>query len=227
MDGEFQTAYRAAKDLESHAHSQAFVATQILVLSRFARWNKVLALSQPQEKLRGLTFFWRYARGCAFASKGQPQKASEERAAMDAVYQQIPPGRAFGMFFNDWSTLHELASDALNARIAVARHDAATAIEYWRQGVAVQDQMNFDDLPDWYYPLRESLGAQLFRCGQLAEAERVFREDVVRNPRNPRSLFGLWKVLECEKRTADAGWVKREFQAAWKGAASDLRIEDF
>ena len=35
----------------------------------------------------------------------------------------------------------------------------------------------------------------LFRAGKFAEGETVFREDLHRNPHNPRSLFGLWKSV--------------------------------
>ena len=227
MDGEFGTAYRAAKELEPSTHSQAFKTALILVLLRFGHWGELVAQPEPEMRLNGVVFFWHYARGCGFAQKGDLKRAVDERAAMEEVYGQIPPGRAFGMFFNDWSTLHDLALNALDARIAAAQHWDECAIRCWRRGIAVQDNMNFDDLPDWYYPLRESLGAQLFRCGRFAEAEQVFRDDLARTPRNPRSLFGLWKTLEAEKQETDASWVRQQFEAAWKGAGDALRLEDF
>jgi len=45
--------------------------------------------------------------------------------------------------------------------------------------------------------IRDRLGAALLRNKQAPEAEQVFREDLERNPRNPRSLFGLSKALEA------------------------------
>ncbi len=47
----------------------------ILVPVRFAKWDDVLAIAAPDAKLKGLTFFWHYARGCAFAAKKQTQQA--------------------------------------------------------------------------------------------------------------------------------------------------------
>ena len=102
---------------------------------------------------------------------------------------------SFGTFFNDWSTLHTLAAETLSARIAAAGGDANAAVGHWRHAVAIEDAMNFDDVPDWYYPIRESLGAALLKNKQAPEAEQVFREDLKRNPRNPRSLFGLSNCL--------------------------------
>jgi cytochrome c-type biogenesis protein CcmH/NrfG len=77
--------------------------------------------------------------------------------------------------------------------------------------------MNFDDVPDWYYPVRESLGAALLRNKRAAEAEQVFRDNLKRNPRNPRSLFGLCRALEAQQKAYQAGEVRQSFQAAWKG----------
>ena len=234
MDGEFDAAFKTAGDLETQGRGlieqmpylEGYLAPVLFVQLRFAHWDTILALPAPEEKLRGMTFFWHYARGCAFASKGHAEKAGAELDAMEQVYKELPPGPAFGMT-NDWSTMHNMAAHSLNARISAARGDFASAADQWRTAIAAEDDMHYHEPPDWYYPMRESLGAALLRGGQLAEAEKAFREDLDRNPRNPRSLFGLWKTLEAEQKTADADWVRQAFEAAWKGGANQLRIEDF
>jgi TolA-binding protein len=87
--------------------------------------------------------------------------------------------------------------------------------------------MAYNEPPDWYYPVRESLGAALLRSGKPAAAEVVFREDLKQHPNNPRSLFGLWKSLEAQQKTAEAQTVHAAFDKAWKNADVQLRIEDF
>ena len=69
------------------------------------------------------------------------------------------------------------------------------------------------------------MGAALLRAGQAAEAEQVFREDLKRNRRNGRSLFGLMESVKAQKKGTEAELVSREFARAWKQAAA-LRIED-
>ena len=93
--------------------------------------------------------------------------------------------------------------------------------------MAIQDAMSYDDPPEWFYPVRESLGAALLANGQAAEAEKTFREDLERNPRNPRSLFGLWQALLAQKKSVDADWVHRQFVEAWKYSDSEARLSDF
>jgi hypothetical protein len=58
---------------------------------------------------------------------------------------------------------------------------------------------------DWLLPTREHLGAVLMRAGRAADAEKVFRADLERNRQHPRSLFGVWKALERQGKTAQSG----------------------
>ena len=52
------------------------------------------------------------------------------------------------------------------------------------------------------------------------------RDDLERNPRNPRSLFGLAEALTRQKRDYDASWVRQQFETAWQGADVTLKVED-
>ena len=54
----------------------------------------------------------------------------------------------------------------------------------------MQDALVYEEPPIWYFPVRESLGAQLLAMGRTQEAEAVYREDLRINPGNPRSLYG-------------------------------------
>ena len=79
----------------------------------------------------------------------------------------------------------------------------------------------------WFYPVRESLGAAFLAAGRPADAERVFREDLEKHPRNARSLFGLQASLAKQGRDSEAVLVQGEFDAAWKNADTKLTLDDF
>ncbi|MBI4469542.1 MAG: hypothetical protein HY650_09510, partial [Acidobacteria bacterium] len=119
-----------------------------------------------------------------------------------------------------------LASIVLDARLVTAKGDAKAAIDHWKRAVVAQNLLAYDEPPAWYYPVRESLGAALYLNQQYAEAEQVFRTELERNPRSGRALFGLWESLKAQKKLVDAGWVAREFDAAWKEAEVRLRMDD-
>ena len=56
----------------------------------------------------------------------------------------------------------------------------------------------------------------------IREAEQVFRDDLKRNPKNPRSLWGLSRALRAQKKNAAP--TVAEFQKSWRGGA--LKLED-
>jgi tetratricopeptide (TPR) repeat protein len=228
--GRFEDASRAANLLAANAApavqvmpmmADYFMPVQLYVLLRFQRWDEILRSSAPAPQLVFLNAFWRYARASALAAKGNKEAARKEQRAFEEACNKVQP--AAMLSFNSARDVLKIAASALDARLA---KDDRAAVEHWKRAVAAEDSLAYDEPPTWYYPVRESLGGALLRTGQPAEAEAVFREDLKRNPRNPRSLFGLMESLKAQKKTTQADWVRREFETAWKRAQVQLRIED-
>jgi tetratricopeptide (TPR) repeat protein len=191
---------------------------------RFAQWSSVLKAPEPAETLPTSRALWHFARGVTLAAKGDASGADKERQGFTEQSAKVPEDAVWGL--NASRAVLEVAKWSLDARIAAAQKDGQGAIAAWTQAVDAQDRLSYDEPPPWYYPVRESLGAALFRAGRKDEAEKVFREDLARNPRNPRSLYGLWESLKAQKKTADAVWVRRAFQEAWKNSEIEVRMED-
>ena len=204
--------------------SDYYSPNRLFLLLRFARWDDVLAETAPDSKMMMTAALGHYARALAYAGKGDRAKSLEEQRAFPAARTAIPQQTIF--LFNPADKIMNVAALVLEARLAT---DANSAISIWRRAVEAQNALSYDDPPAWYYWIRQSLGAALLRSGRAAEAEPVFREGLRRSPRNPRPLFGLWKCLEAQGRSSDAGWVQREFAASWCGGdpASSLHIADF
>jgi tetratricopeptide (TPR) repeat protein len=228
--GRFDDAKRAADDLAANVApavkvmppmADYFMPVQLYVLLRFQRWDEILRSSPPDQQLVFLTTFRHYARAIALAAKGNKEEARKEQRLFEEARKKVP-GDAM-LQFNTSVAVLKVAAAALEARVAAS--DTA-AIPHWKRAVEAQDSLAYDEPPSWYYPVRESLGGALLRSGQPAEAEAVFREDLKRNPRNGRSLFGLMESLKAQNKTTQAEWVRREFETAWKRAQVQLRIED-
>src|SRR4029077_1292684 len=101
---------------------------------------------------------------------------------------------------------------------------SGTAIEHLRSAVSLEDSMDYNEPPDWLYPLREPLGAALLQAGQAGAAEQIFREDLKQNPNNARSFFGLAESLKAQGKTAEAAKVQQQFQESWKKADTKLAL---
>ena len=232
MQGRFGEAKSAADELVSNVAPSVkqvpmlewFLPFPTYVLVRFGRWDDIVKLPAPDPTLAIDSAIWHYARGAAFAARGSVSEAEKERGELSAAIGKQPADAMYG--YNSARTVLGLAQHALDGRIAAARGDSKSAIDHWRAAVAVQDQLAYDEPPDWYYPTRESLGGALLRDRQFLEAEKVFREDLDRNPRNPRSLFGLSESLKGQGRTGEAAVVREQFEHAWRDADVHLGIDD-
>ena len=234
MGGNFAHAKQAADELAAHVApmlhdmpiAEVYAPYPIFILVRFHRWDEVLQLPPPNPGLAMTTAFWHFARGSAFAAKGQIAMAEAERTILETEREQTPADREFSMFFNKARTFLDLAEHILDARIAAAKGDHELAIKDWQKGVEIENTLNYGEPPEWFYPVRESLGAALLRNGQAERAEEVFRADLEQYPRNPRSLFGLLRALEAQSKSANVEEVRKEFEAAWKNADITLEISD-
>jgi tetratricopeptide (TPR) repeat protein len=91
----------------------------------------------------------------------------------------------------------------------------------------LQDGLRYNEPEDWYFPVRQSLGAVLLEAGRFKEAEDVYREDLKRNRENGWSLFGLTASLKRQQRFDEAGQTAQRFAKAWSRADVELKASRF
>jgi tetratricopeptide (TPR) repeat protein len=235
MSGDYAEARKAASMLAAHVGPlvkempplEGFMTVPLAVELRFQKWDQILSTPAPDPAMKTTTVFWHFARGMALAGQGKITEAEAEYKIVSAAEAATPPDAIFQMPVNNKAKdILKIAEDVLGAKIALAKHDSAGAIARLRQAVALQDTLKYGEPPDWFFPVRESLGAALLLSGNSQEAEKIFREDLDRNPRNPRSLFGLSQALRAQNRGYDAQFVDKQFQTAWKSPDAKLKVED-
>ena len=199
---------------------EGFMTVPLAVEVRFHKWNEILKAPQPNPAMHTATVFWHFARGLAFAGTGKLDEAEAEHKFVAEAEEKTPPDAVFQMPINNKTKdILRIAENVLGAKISLAKGDMDATVNQLRAAVAVQDSLKYDEPQDWFYPVRESLGAVLLKIGDDAGAEETFRADLDRNPRNPRSLFGLEQALKAMDRNYDAGFIRKQFDANWKGAA--------
>jgi tetratricopeptide (TPR) repeat protein len=233
MQGRYAEAKKAADAMEKrlvpHADTMpmldSFVWTPIWIDLRFAKWQEILARPEPSGHRKVPHLMWRYSRTLAYASQKLNAKAEVEHALFRKEAAALPNEASIAQM-NPNGAMLAVISEIARAKLDAAKGNMDSAIKHWRAATEAEDKLNYTEPPDWYYPVRESLGAALLGSGRSKEAEQVFRDDLRRNPRNPRSLFGLRESLAAQHADTDAAWVDRQFQTAWKNADVELRLED-
>ena len=197
-----------------------FMTVPLAVEVRFHKWNEILKAPQPDAAMQTATVFWHFARGLALAATDKLEEAEADHKVVAEAEEKTPADAVFQMPINNKTKdILKIAENVLGAKISLMKNDMDGTVSQLRVAVATQDKLKYDEPEDWFYPVRESLGAVLLKIGDNAGAEEVFRADLDRHPRNPRSLFGLEQALKGQDKGYDAGFVRKQFEASWKGAA--------
>jgi len=192
-----------------------FLALPLTTLVRFGKWDEVLAEPEPAEYLPVGRTLWHFARGSAKSAKGDVAGAEAELGAFLEARKLVAPEKMVGN--NSALVLLGMAENVLAAEIAFRRGEIDKAVDHLGKAVEAEDHLVFDDPPDWSIPVRHTLGAILLKSGRLDEAEKAYREDLVKWPENCWSLHGLAEVLEAKK-SPEAAAIKAKAAKAWEMA---------
>ena len=234
MEGRKRDSLQTARDLKDAVPIEVVKAMPMgetmwpklyFAMARFGEWDAIIAEPAPPKEFLYTTAMWHYARGLAFAAKGKPGDAALERKALDASAADLSAEFMIGPN-NKGPAVTRLASQILAGAIASARGDHEQAIADYTEAVRMQDALGYDEPPSWYYPVRETLGAELLAEKKPALAEAVFREDLKRNPENPRSLFGLAESLRAQGKSQEAAKAEARFNKGWAHADVTLTPEN-
>jgi tetratricopeptide (TPR) repeat protein len=196
-------------------------------LTRFGKWDEMLAEPTPPDRFLYLKGSWHYARGLALLGKGQVDEAEKELAALTLI--AADPALNYTLFSpNTAAAILSIAPEALAGELAARREDFGAAIAHLENAVRLEDGLVYTEPAEWHYPPRQALGAVLLAAGRAKEAETVYWEDLRRNPDNGWSLFGLAKALRAQQgRGDDATAAQARFDKAWTRADVTLTASRF
>jgi len=189
------------------------------VLVRFGRWEEILREPAFPAEFLVANGVRHYARGVALTVLDRFAEAESELAELDAIVARLDD-RPIGN--NAAKSVMRIPRLVLAGELAFAagRHDEG--LDLLAQAAAIDDELVYDEPPDWMMPVRHPYGAMLLEAQRWSEAERAFREDLKLFPENGWSLFGLERALREQGRTSDADAVAARFAKAWSRA--DVKI---
>ena len=225
MQGNYKTASEAAWRMANRITGDAVivrggqkrVSAPWLVLKIFGKWDELLALTPAHQGTPYLDGIWSYALGSAHLAKGNMDAALQELAKLKTI-AEAPNADEYRVGATPASAVLQLAAFGLEGEVLMAQDDLSGAIEAFRAGVAIEDQNNYTEPPDWAQPMRHYLGAALLKSGQPEAAEVVYRRDLRWNQNNGWALFGLHQALAAQNKQSEASQVFNQWQEAWAEA---------
>ena len=229
MQGRYETALQAARKIEQTIPPEflknyvtvadGFMPTPLHVMIRFGKWEEILAEPEPPEWRLVSRAERHFARSIAYSSLGKTEQAQREIQQLDVVAAELTDQWKVGN--NGASEVIKVARAMAEGELAYRQRRSEQAFQRLREAVALEKNLSYDEPPGWMQPVRHALGALLLADGRAAEAEAVYRADLVRHPNNAWSLLGLQQALQQQEKSAQAAALAPRVQQAW--AAADVR----
>jgi tetratricopeptide (TPR) repeat protein len=204
----------------------AFRVVPYYALTRFGQWDAMLNEPEPPATSAYLKGGWHYARGVAFAAKGQLAQAEQELAKLREIMKDTSLDQPL-FSPNTGRAVLSVGPEVLAGEIAAARGEFDKAIAHLTSAVRLEDALVYTEPSEWHYPPRLALGAILLEAGRPAEAETVYWEDLRRNRDSGWALFGVLQALRAQQKDDLAAIVEARFKKAWERADVTLTSSRF
>ncbi|KAE8355141.1 hypothetical protein BDV28DRAFT_146432 [Aspergillus coremiiformis] len=218
ISGRSQEAISAAKKLEQIVDinvlkstsppmadwTESFLGNRAHVLVRFGRWDEILRLELPAERIIycATTANILYARGIALSALGRIPEAEAAQKEFEAARAAVLPSRLNSIPCKETDVL-KVASAMLNGELEYRKGNYEVAFSDLRKAIELEDALPYSDPPPWMQPVRHALGGLLLEQNRVPEAEQIFREDLGLARDFPRrkarlnNVWGLHGLHEC------------------------------
>lgn len=202
---------------------QHFYSIPFYVLVQLEKWEDILRIPMPGESLTYPKAIWHYARGLAYAGRSDFNNAQQELQNLEKIVKDGTLKSMLIWDLNSAQQLVEMALLVLDGELNARHGNTAMAIQQFREAVKLEDQLNYNEPPDWFFSNRLRLGSWLLKTGQAEAAATVYLEDLKTFPENGWALHGLEKALKAQGKTEAAAAVQIRFRKAWQWA--DLALK--
>lgn len=234
-EGNSKLAIEAARKAASRVDDETLKAVPLLAgfrvvpyfaLTRFGKWDEMLAEPEPPETSAYLRGMWHYARGTSFLGKGQTNEADQEFAKLRELMSEKSLDQPL-FSPNTGRAILTIGQEVLAGEIDAAKKNYDSAIAHLERAVRLEDALVYTEPAEFPYPPRLALGAILLEADHPAEAETVYWEDLRRNKENGWALFGLMQALKAQNKNDEAALIEARFKKAWQHADVTLKASRF
>lgn len=229
LEGNSKVAWMASKKLQEHTATdlmdqpgwgtlQHYYTIPYYVAVKLGMWDSILVLPAPVKDLTYPKAIWHYAKGMAYTGKKALANAQKELEKLQSLASDTTLKDLTIWNINTTADLVQIAQKVLSAEIAAKQNKSDLSIQLLKEAVDIEDKLNYNEPPDWFFSVRHHLGAALIQSGKYNEAEATYRKDLQYYKKNGWALIGLYNSLLFQKKDNEAKTVKRAFDDAWQYA---------
>lgn len=190
-----------------------------LAMVRLGKWQEIIHdESRLEDDWHYASILSDFAKGMAFTRIGNPAKAKEHLASLRKSMKVPLLKKKFVPHTSSPYECAVVAEHILEANIFFTLKNQSEALQSIEKAILAEDSLIYSEPKIWMLPARQYQGAFLMELNRPAEAEKVYREDLVWNPGNGWSLLGLYQALKAQKKTKELEELKKLYMNSFSEA---------
>ena len=201
---------------------QHYYAIPWFVEVKLGLWNDILRSSAPEKDLKYPSVIWHYAQGMAMLSQNKIPDAKKHLVEMQTIMTDTTIKDLTIWGINSVYDICLIAAKTLDGEINAKEKNFDAAIALLQEAVVMEDALNYNEPPDWFFSMRHHLGAVLIQAGKFQEAIKVYDAELKNYRENGWALKGLMNAYEKIGDTKKYNETKKRFDESWKYA--DIKI---
>jgi tetratricopeptide (TPR) repeat protein len=233
LEGNSHWAMIGAKKVSEHVHPevmklpnwgtlQHYYTIPYYIAVKFKKWDDILNMKLETFNLKYPKAIRHYAEGMAHLGNGDLAKAKTELAQLELLAQDESLREVTVWDINSVYELVVIASKVLNAEILANEKQYAKSIAILKEAVIIEDALNYNEPPDWFFSIRHHLGSVEIQAGQYKEAITTYKEDLKHLPNNGWAQHGLLLAYEKLNDVENVKKMKALFEKSWANADVQL-----
>lgn len=201
---------------------QHYYTIPFYVYVKFGRWDDILKLENKVPDLDYPTALQHYAKGMAFLGKNDIEKAKLELQELSKIASNEALKEVTIWDINSVYDLTQIAEKVLKAEVLAKERNYDESIKLFKEAIVIEDGLNYNEPPDWFFSVRHNLGAIQIKAGLNREAVETYLEDLKRLPKNGWALNGLAVAYSNLNDQENLASTQEKFKEAWATADVEL-----
>jgi hypothetical protein len=234
LEGNSKWAIYAAEALQRNANKelmrepgwgtiQHYYTIPYYVYVKFGKWDDILKIKNEVPDLDYPTAILHYARGMAYLGKGNAEDAKKELNILKKIASKETLKEITVWEINSVYELVQIAYKVLSSEILAQEKNFKQSIILLNEAIVIEDALNYNEPPDWFFSVRHNLGATQLDAGQYRDAISTYQQDLKNLPKNGWALKGLGIAYSKLGDLSSQNETENRFNAAWQTA--DIKLK--
>lgn len=202
---------------------QHYYTIPYYVAVKFKMWDEILDMKLDTYDLKYPKAIRHYAEGMAHLGKENITKAKAELTALEALSEDETLKEVTIWDINDVYVLVQIAKKVLEAEILAHEGNYKASIVLLREAIEIEDALNYNEPPDWFFSIRHHLGPILMKNRQYRVAIELYEEDLKKFPKNGWAHHGLKQAYKALNDSEQVTIMNGRIAESW--AHADYEIQ--